>query len=109
MLVLGAYVTDTPNDKQQLVPAVKSVPAEVREVTKVLADGDFFERLPSRPWRPAAARRSIRPSRRRAIIARSPILWPPEPETPIVGVINKEAMRLRLRTVASRAAYFYQY
>ena len=41
LLVMGAYVTDAPNDKQQLVTAVASVVA-VREVTHVLADTGYF-------------------------------------------------------------------
>ena len=41
MLVLGGYVTDAPNDKQQLEPAVDCVPPGVREATHVLADSGY--------------------------------------------------------------------
>jgi transposase len=42
MLILGGYVTDHGNDKKELVPAVESVDAGIREVTGVLSDTGFY-------------------------------------------------------------------
>ncbi len=41
-LILGQRVTNNPNDKEELVPDVASVPAGIREVDTVLADTGFF-------------------------------------------------------------------
>lgn len=106
MLVLGAYVTDAPNDKQQLLPAVKSIVAEVREVTHVLADSGFFSEAAvaavegdGGPMVYAAVEKT---GHHRTV---ADLLAPPEPEAAAVGVIDKEAMRRRLRTASGRAAY----
>jgi len=42
MLVLGGYVTQHVNDKQELEPIVKSVPVDVRQVNTVSADNGFY-------------------------------------------------------------------
>ena len=42
MLILGGYVTQHANDKQELKDVVDSVPQEVREVTNVSADSGFY-------------------------------------------------------------------
>ena len=42
MLILGGYVTQNPNDKQELKNIVDSVPKEVRELTEVSADSGFY-------------------------------------------------------------------
>jgi len=42
MLILGGYVTQHGNDKQELEAIVKSVSEEVREVSSVSADSGFF-------------------------------------------------------------------
>jgi transposase len=42
MLILGGYVTQHVNDKQELKPAVESVHGEVREVDSVSADNGFY-------------------------------------------------------------------
>ena len=42
MLILGGYVTNHGNDKQELEQIVGSVPEEVREVDSVSADAGFF-------------------------------------------------------------------
>jgi hypothetical protein len=106
MLVLGAYVTDAPNDKQQLVPAVKSVVAEVREVTQVLADSGFFSEAAvaaveggDGPTVYAAVEKT---GHHRTV---ADLLTPPEPETPACGATDRDGMRQRLRTATGRAAY----
>lgn len=106
MLVLGAYVTDAANDKQQLEPAVKSVVAEVREVTQVLADSGYFSEAAvmkvegnGGPTVYAAVEKT---GHHRTI---ADLLAIPEPETPVSGPVDKEAMRRRLRTATGKAAY----
>jgi len=42
MLILGGYVTQHGNDKQELKKVVDSVPKEVRELTDVSADSGFY-------------------------------------------------------------------
>ena len=106
MLVLGAYVTDAANDKQQLEPAVKSVVAEVREVTQVLADSGYFSEAAvgkvesnGGPTVYAAVEKT---GHHRTI---ADLLATPGPETPVSGSVDKEAMRRRLRTATGKAAY----
>ena len=106
MLVLGAYVTDAANDKQQLEPAVKSVKAEVREVTQVLADSGYFSEAVvvkvegnGGPTVYAAVEKT---GHHRTV---ADLLATPEPETPVSGSVDKDAMRRRLRTATGKAAY----
>ena len=106
MLVLGAYVTDAPNDKQQLQPAVQSVATEVREVTQVLADSGYFSEAAvaavEREGGPTVYAAVERTGHHRTV---ADLLAVPEPEAPAAGATDREAMRRRLRTAAGRAAY----
>jgi len=105
MLVLGAYVTDAPNDKQQLVPAVKSV-AAVREVTQVLADSGYFSEAAVADLEKAdgpTAYVAVEKTGHHRTVA--DLVTPPEPETPIVGPTDRDAMRRRLKTALGRATY----
>ena len=105
MLVLGAYVTDAPNDKQQLVTAVASVVA-VREVTHVLADTGYFSAeavaTVESNGGPTAYVAVEKTGHHRTV---ADLLAVPEPETPATGPIDRDAMRRRLRTAAGRKAY----
>lgn len=42
LLIVGGYVTDAPTDKQQLVPAVQSIPAQVAAPAAILADTGYY-------------------------------------------------------------------
>ena len=42
MLILGAYVTNDVNDKQQLCPALNSVDSSIREVSDLLGDSGYY-------------------------------------------------------------------
>jgi len=42
MLIIGGHVTDDPTDKQQLVPVVQSIPAEVATPENILADTGYY-------------------------------------------------------------------
>ncbi len=105
LLVLGAYVTEAPNDKQQLVPAVASV-VVVREVTQVLADTGYFSEAAVAAVEsgdgPTAYVAVEKTGHHRTV---ADLLAVPEPETPTTGPIDRDAMRRRLRTVIGRAAY----
>jgi len=106
MLVLGTYVTDAANDKQQLEPAVKSVVPEVREVTEVLADSGYFSESGVKAVEgddgPTAYVAVEKTGHHRTI---ADLIASPEPEVQESGPINKDAMRRRLRTARGRAAY----
>ena len=105
MLVLGAYVTDAPNDKEQLVPAVANV-VDVREVTQVLADTGYFSvaavAAVESKGGPTAYVAVEKTGHHRTV---ADLLTPPEPETPTTGPTDQDAMRHRLRTASGRAAY----
>ncbi|MEI8354456.1 MAG: transposase, partial [Lentisphaerota bacterium] len=106
MLILGAYVTDAANDKQQLVPAVKSVAPDVREVSHVVADSGFFSEaavaIVEAGGGPTVYAAVEKTGHHRTL---ADLMSSTEPETPTVGVIDKAAMRRRLRTVTGQAAY----
>jgi transposase len=106
LLVLGGYVTDAPNDKQQLEPAVKSVAAEVREVTHVLADSGYFSEAAVAGVEgnggPTVYVAVEKTGHHRTV---GDLLAPLEPETSVSGPVDKEGMRRRLRTATGRAAY----
>jgi hypothetical protein len=106
LLVVGAYVTDAANDKQQLEPAVQSVAAEVREVTQVLADSGYFSEAAvaavEREDGPTVYAAVERTGHHRTV---EDLLAVPEPEGPAGGATDREAMRRRLRTATGRAAY----
>jgi len=106
MLVLGAYVTDAANDKQQLEPAVKSVVAQVREVTHVLADSGYFSEAAVAAVEGAGGPTvfaAVEKTGHHRTVA--DLLAPPEPEIPETGATDREAMRRRVRTATGRAAY----
>lgn len=106
LLVLGTYVTDAANDKEQLEPAVKSVVGDVREVTQVLADSGYFSEAAvatvERDGGPTVYAAVEKTGHHRTV---TDLMTPPEPETPPTGATDRDAMRRRLRTAAGRAAY----
>lgn len=106
MLVLGAYVTDATNDKQQLQPAVKSVATEVREVTHVAADTGYFS-LASIAAVEGADGPTVYVAVERTGHHRTveDLLEVPEPEHPVCQPVDAHGMRHRLRTATGRAAY----
>ena len=42
MLIVGQYVTDAPNDKEQLAPGLDSISPVVGRVDKVLVDTGYY-------------------------------------------------------------------
>jgi hypothetical protein len=106
MLVLGGYVTDAPNDKQQLEAAVDSVSPEVRDLTHVLADTGYHSEAAvaavEADGGPTAYVAVEKTGHHRTV---ADLLAPPAPETPPPGLSGADAMRHRLRTASGRAAY----
>jgi transposase len=106
MLVLGGYVTDAPNDKQQLEAAVDSVPPEVRELTHVLADTGYHSETAvvtvEADGGPTVYAAVEKTGHHRTV---ADLLAQPAPEEPPPGLSGTDAMRHRLRTASGRAAY----
>lgn len=106
MLVLGAYVTDATNDKQQLEPAVRSVVTEVREITNVVADSGYFSLTAIATVEgtegPTVYVATEKTGHHRTV---ADLLASPEPHRPMSHPVDAEGMRHRLRTAIGRAAY----
>ena len=41
-MIVGERVTNKPNDKQELVPDVNTIPQNIRKVSRVIADSGFY-------------------------------------------------------------------
>jgi transposase len=106
MLVLGGYVTDAPNDKQQLPAAVESVPREVRDTTHVLADTGYHSEAAvaavEADGGPTVYAAVEKTGHHRTV---ADLLAQPAPEDAPPGLSGTDAMRHRLRTASGRAAY----
>ena len=110
-LIVGQCVSQAPNDKQELVPTLASIPAEAGPVAVALVDSGFFsEKAVSQIERAAEGtptgtvvyaavektghHRSVADLEKKA-----------EPESPATGASVTEVMRHRLRTSAGKALY----
>lgn len=106
MLILGAYVTDAPNDKQQLVPALESVSPQVRVVTEVLADTGYYSEAAVTKVEdnggPVAYVAVEKQSHHRSV---SDLMERPDPPMPSDDAPTLDKMRYRLRTAAGKAKY----
>jgi transposase len=106
-LIVGARVTDQPNDKEQLVPNVAAIPtAVVGAVGAVLADNGFYSETavttveqPDGPTVYAAVEKS---SHHRTV---ADLEQHPEPPPPAPGAPVGAVMAHRLRTQTGRALY----
>ena len=106
-LIVGARVTDQPNDKEQLAPNVAAIPtAVVGAVGAVLADNGFYSEgavtaveQPGGPTVYAAVEKS---SHHRTVADLEQRADPPPPP---VGASVAAGMAHRLRTKAGRALY----
>ncbi|MGH8693926.1 MAG: transposase [Burkholderiales bacterium] len=106
-LIVGARVTDAPNDKEQLAPNVAAIPtATVGAVSAVLADNGFYSEAAVQrveqnggPTVYAAVEKSSHHRRVSDLEAR------PEPVAPPPGARVSEVMAHRLQTCAGRALY----
>lgn len=106
LLIVGGYVTDAPTDKQQLVPAAQSIPAEVALPENILSDTGYYgdehirktEALSGATVYCAQAKSAHR--LRVADLEKQP---PPEPPRP--GAPMKEQMAHRLKTPEGKSLY----
>ena len=111
LLILGAYVCDAPNDKEQLVPGVASVAAGVRQVEAVLVDNGFYSergvaqveaaREDGRPA-PVVYAAMKRESHHRSV---ADLAGRPEPEPLPEAASIRQKMEHRLETAAGRELY----
>ena len=106
MLVLGACVTDAPNDKEQLVPTLQRVNPQVREVTEVLVDTGFYSEAAVAKVEanggPTVYAAVEKQSHHRSV---SDLMEKLDPPPPPDDAPSKEKMRQRLRTAAGKAKY----
>jgi len=110
-LIVGQCVSPSPNDKQELVPTVASIPPEAGNVAAVLTDSGFFseaavqqieqtpEGTPSgttvyAPLDKTSHHRSVADLEKKA-----------EPAPPPEGASVSEVMRHRLKTGSGKALY----
>lgn len=106
-LIVGQRVTNAPNDKEQLLPTIRSVPVEVvGAVEEVLADSGFASEeaieAVERDGGPTVYAAVERTSHHRTVEDLERKDDPPEPPP---GTQTLDRMRWRLRTRAGRARY----
>jgi hypothetical protein len=110
-LIVGQRVSQAPNDKQELVPTVKAIPAEVGPLGAVLTDNGFFsERAVSQIEQTGAGAPSgtrvyaplDKTSHHRTV---ADLEKKAEPESPPAGASVSEVMRHRLKTGSGKALY----
>jgi len=110
-LIVGQRVSQSPNDKQELVPTLASVPPAAGPIATALVDSGFFSTAavgqieqtaagqPSGTTVYAAVEKT---GHHRSV---SDLEKQPEPEPPPAGASLREAMRHRLKTTAGRTLY----
>jgi transposase len=110
-LIVGERVSQSPTDKQQLVPTLAAIPAEAGSVAAALVDSGFFsenavqqvERVedgaPTGTLVYAAVEKT---GHHRSV---SDLEEHPEPAAPTAEASRTEVMRHRLRTSAGKALY----
>jgi hypothetical protein len=106
-LIVGARVSDAPNDKEQLPPTLAAVPEPVREgVAAVLVDNGFYRAATvtaveanGGPTVYAAVEKTSHHRRVADLEAR------PEPAPPPAGASVEEQIRYRLATSVGRTLY----
>ena len=110
-LIVGQCVSASPNDKQELVPTVASIPPEAGNVAAVLTDSGFFseaavKQIEQTPKGMPSGTTVYAPldktSHHRSV---SDLEKKPEPEPPPEGASVGEVMRHRLKTGAGKALY----
>jgi transposase len=110
-LIVGERVSQAPNDKQELVPTVASIPGEAGKVGAVLADNGFFS---EKAMEQVEKNTAGEPT---GIIVYAPLdktshhrtvedlEKKPEPEAPSAGASMSEIMRQRMKTSSGKALY----
>jgi len=110
-LIVGERVTQSPNDKQELVPTLASVPTEVGGLAVALVDSGFFSATAVQTIEQTAAGQATgttvyaaveKTGHHRSV---SDLEVQPEPEPPPPDASATEVMRHRLRTSAGKTLY----
>jgi transposase len=110
-LIVGERVSQSPNDKKELVPTVGAIAPEVGSVGTVLADSGFFSeaavgQLEKDPLGAATGTVVYAPLDKKSHHRRVEDLEKkPEPEAPAAGASVSEVMRQRLKTASGKALY----
>jgi len=106
MLIVGECVTEHPNDKQELVPTVRTVAPGVREVSHVLTDSGFYSEEAvtevEKDEGPTVYAAMERQSHHRTV---EDLEKKSDPVAPPANAPVDEKMRHRLRTKTGRALY----
>lgn len=105
-LIVGEYVTNAPNDKKQLNPAINSIPQEIITPENVLADTGYYGKdavetaeADSGPTVYCAIEKT---GHHRTV---SDLEKQPDPEPPPEDSTTKEKMKQRLKTEEGRTLY----
>jgi len=106
-LIVGERVSQSPNDKQELVPTLAAVPAEAGSVAVALVDSGFFSQKAVRQVERGQAGLIVYAALEKTGHHRSvaDLEKRPEPESPPTDASLPEVMRHRLRTSAGKALY----
>jgi transposase len=110
-LIVGQRVSQSPNDKQELVPTLAAIPAEAGSVAAVLADSGFFSEQAVRAVEASAPGGApgtqvyvaVEKSGHHRSVADLEVK--PEPIAPAAGASFKEVMRHRLKTRGGKRLY----
>src|ERR1022692_4517423 len=106
-LIVGERVSQSPNDKQELVPTLAAIPTAAGTLAAALVDSGFFsaaavqqiERNEARPTVYAAMEKT---GHHRSV---ADLEKRPDPASPAADASIAEVMRHRLRTTAGKALY----
>lgn len=110
-LIVGQRVSQSPNDKQELVPSVAAIGQPVASVAAVLTDSGFYSaaavQVVERPGDGQPTGTIVYAALERKDHHRtvSDLEQKPEPEVPGLEASINEVMRYRLRSAAGRAKY----
>jgi hypothetical protein len=110
-LIVGQRVSQSPNDKQELVPTLAVIPAQAGSVAAALVDSGFFSEKAVRqieraePGAPASTLvyAAVEKTGHHRSVADLEVKFEPEP--PAAQASVKEVMRHRLKTTAGKRLY----
>ena len=106
-LIVGERVSQSPNDKQELVPTLAAIPTAAGTVAAVLADSGFFsaaavQQIEHNEASPTVYAAMEKTGHHRSV---ADLEKRPDPASPAADASIAEVMRHRLRTTAGKALY----
>jgi transposase len=106
-LIVGERVSQAPNDKQELVPTLRAIPAVAGTVAVALVDSGFFSEKAVQQVEQGEAGTRVYSAVEKTGHHRSvaDLETKPDPESPAAEASGTEVMRHRLRTTAGKALY----